>query len=164
MDSSLDISKLPYRKGANAVVIDSNKNILIVQKPGYKDDEWDFPGGGVEEGETYEQAVMRELNEELGTNKLRLIAESSILSRFDWSMDVILSRNEKYGELKRGQEKRQFLVEFTGLPSDLKIEESEIKKHLWVRASDLGKYLVFDGQYQNALKVIQDFSSLIGGF
>ena len=58
----------PYRKGVNAVVVDSNNNFLIVQKQAYGDNQWDFPGGGLDDDETLEIGILRELKEELGTD------------------------------------------------------------------------------------------------
>ncbi len=49
---------------AVAVIVKNNKVALIHRKKEGKD-YWVFPGGGVEEGETPEEAVIREVHEEL---------------------------------------------------------------------------------------------------
>ena len=41
-----------------------NGGVLIVHRPKY--DDWTFPKGKLEEGETYEQALAREVEEETG--------------------------------------------------------------------------------------------------
>lgn len=48
---------------ATAVVVNDGK-ILMIQRRNNGEDYWVLPGGKVDEGETVEQAVLRELNEE----------------------------------------------------------------------------------------------------
>lgn len=53
---------------AAAAIINDQSEVLLAQRPEGKSmaDLWEFPGGKVEEGETPEFALMRELEEELG--------------------------------------------------------------------------------------------------
>jgi 8-oxo-dGTP diphosphatase len=49
-------------------LVDADRRVLIAQRPAGKMFPllWEFPGGKLEEGETPEQALIRELHEELG--------------------------------------------------------------------------------------------------
>ncbi|MBP2158015.1 MULTISPECIES: 8-oxo-dGTP diphosphatase MutT [Asticcacaulis] len=51
-----------------AALVDSDGRVLIAQRPDGKQlaGQWEFPGGKVEDGETPETALIRELQEELG--------------------------------------------------------------------------------------------------
>ncbi|MCP1309909.1 NUDIX hydrolase [Paenibacillus tyrfis] len=51
---------------ASAVITDDNGNLLIVHNTRGDSTYWSLPGGAVEEGETLEQAVLREVKEETG--------------------------------------------------------------------------------------------------
>ncbi len=59
---------LPLRTVSCAVLVDADGRILVASRPAGKDMAglWEFPGGKVEEGETPERALIRELEEELG--------------------------------------------------------------------------------------------------
>ncbi|MEM1397847.1 MAG: (deoxy)nucleoside triphosphate pyrophosphohydrolase [Pseudomonadota bacterium] len=55
---------------AACAMIDGDGRVLIAQRPEGKEHSglWEFPGGKVEDGETPEDALIRELKEELGVN------------------------------------------------------------------------------------------------
>lgn len=63
-----DQSSKPIVLVAACALIDTDNRILIAQRPEGKSmaGMWEFPGGKVEDGETPEAALIRELNEELG--------------------------------------------------------------------------------------------------
>ena len=59
------------RDAARALVLSPTGRVLLLRlEPGFRDPFWVTPGGGVDEGETHEQAVARELYEEVGCDDL----------------------------------------------------------------------------------------------
>ncbi|MBC7490749.1 MAG: (deoxy)nucleoside triphosphate pyrophosphohydrolase [Glaciimonas sp.] len=64
-----------------AAIIQRGQEILCLQRGGSKYDyiayKWEFPGGKVEEGETQEQALVREIKEELA---LDIRVDSALLT------------------------------------------------------------------------------------
>lgn len=58
---AVGIDSLAWRPGAYGIVIRDEAVLLVKQTNGY-----DLPGGGVELGETLEEAVIREVKEETG--------------------------------------------------------------------------------------------------
>lgn len=153
----MNLSGLPYRRGVIGIIRNKKDKFLIVQMVGYNENEWRFPGGGIENGETPEEAIMRELKEELGTDNFILVKRSSILNRYDWSDEVIKMQYKKRGEYYRGQEQIQFLLEFLGCDSEIKFNANELKQIKWVGKDDLNKYFSFRGQYEMTMKVFQEF-------
>ncbi len=61
MNPTFVLAYVVQSKNHNSVI--NGGNILMVRHP---DRGWEFPGGHVEEGETPEDALMRELQEEVG--------------------------------------------------------------------------------------------------
>jgi ADP-ribose pyrophosphatase YjhB (NUDIX family) len=62
----------PLRNAARAVVVDQSYRLLLVRFEGQGGPLWFTPGGGVEDGETTEDAIRRELREEVGLNDVDL--------------------------------------------------------------------------------------------
>ncbi len=56
-----------YKGRANALVV-CGKRVLMVKHRADGEEYWVLPGGGIEDGETPEQAAVRELKEECGIN------------------------------------------------------------------------------------------------
>lgn len=69
-----------YRKGVSALIMNSNDEFLLVNLESFENKYFAVPGGGVEQGETFEDAVYREVHEELGIEKssLRLAGKSPV--------------------------------------------------------------------------------------
>lgn len=53
---------------ADVVIVKDNKVLLVQQRKEVAKGLWSYPGGGVENGETLEDAVIREVKEELGVD------------------------------------------------------------------------------------------------
>ena len=150
------MNDLPYRKGVNAIVVDKNNNFLLVQKQNYDSHQWDFPGGGVEQNEKLETAMLRELEEEVGTNKFEIVEKSPHLLKYEWPKEAQEHAHNKHGKWWRGQEKHQFIVKFTGKKSDIQIQENEIRQIKWVPYNKLKDHLVFENQWKDAKRAIKD--------
>jgi ADP-ribose pyrophosphatase YjhB (NUDIX family) len=60
------------RQGVRAVVLDPADRILLVRFEFPNASLWGAPGGGMDEGETAEQAILRELDEEIGLEEVEL--------------------------------------------------------------------------------------------
>lgn len=121
-----------------AAVIRKDNRIFATQR-GYGEfkDEWEFPGGKIEEGETPEQALAREIKEELDTEiqvgKLIDTIEYDY-PKFHLSMDCFWCEIMQGGlELKEHEAARwlskEELYSVDWLPADVGVVE-KIKKEL----------------------------------
>ncbi len=149
--------KLIYRQSTSALILGKLGRILIVQKSSYKDNEWDIPGGGIEEGEKPEVAIVRELSEELGSDKFDVIKTSKQTDRYEWPDDVINKRILEKKQFFRGQERTQFLVKFTGEESEIKTQKEEIRAVKWVFPDELPAHFVFPHQMEKMKVLLKEF-------
>ena len=75
-----DIPPCFYRVSAKALILDeSRKKFLIVQE---EDGKWELPGGGIDHGENPQEALKRELKEEMGLKTLFIAPRPSYFLTF----------------------------------------------------------------------------------
>lgn len=149
---------LEYRQKTAAVVVDKENRFLLLQLQGYGAGDWNIPGGGLEEGESPEEGLTRELTEELGTDKFEILEKSKIKNQYEWPDFVIAERIRKKSQYFRGQQQIQFIVRYIGDKSEIKPQEEEIRKTKWVDYKDLKSHLLFPGQWENIEEVIKSSS------
>src|ERR687895_125959 len=79
-------------------------------------DAWQMPQGGIDEGEEPRAAALRELREEIGTDRAVIIGESPIWRPYD--LPARLS-SRLWGGRYRGQAQKWFALRFTGSDADI---------------------------------------------
>ena len=101
--------KLSYRPNVAAVVLSSKyplvSEILVANRIDIKEDAWQFPQGGIDEGEDPKEALFRELKEEIGTNEVDIIAEYP-----EWISYEFLNKHATKMYPYDGQTQKYFLV------------------------------------------------------
>jgi putative (di)nucleoside polyphosphate hydrolase len=107
---------LPYRNGVGALIFNGAGMVLVARRIDTPGDAWQLPQGGIKRGETPRQAVLRELREEIGTDRVEIVGTSARWFRYDLP-EELLGRvwRGKY----RGQEQRWFALRFTGSDTDI---------------------------------------------
>lgn len=63
----------PYRKCAAAVLFNDSGRVLVCARNDLQHDDWQFPQGGVEAGETAVDAARRELYEETSVRSVQFV-------------------------------------------------------------------------------------------
>lgn len=148
-----------YRKKSIAITFNDKNEFLVDQLVSYGENDWNFSGGGIEKGETEEQGLLRELQEELGTNKFKIVFKSKNLVTYNWPSKVIIQRIFKKHEVYLGQSQRQFIVKFVGKKSDIKPDPSEIRKIKWIKRSEFKDYLHFPNQVKITEEILNEYNT-----
>src|SRR3954469_16192773 len=102
--------KKPYRRGVGIVLVNGDGRVFVAERidtPGA----WQMPQGGIDKGETPREAALRELLEETGTAKARVIGVPRSWLRYDLPADL---QSKVWKGKYRGQEQKWFLMRFTG--------------------------------------------------
>ena len=124
-----------YRANVGIILVNMDGSLFWAKRIG--EDAWQFPQGGIRESESAEQAVFRELHEEIGVTKesVEVIGSTQDWLRYDIP-DHLIRRHQMPCCI--GQKQRWFLLRFTGQESDVCLdsnEKPEFDQWRWVEHS-----------------------------
>jgi putative (di)nucleoside polyphosphate hydrolase len=145
-----------YRKGVSALIINKKKELLLVNLESFEDKYFAIPGGGVEPGETLEEAVYREIHEELSIEKksLQFVRQSNIPIRFKFKVIKMIRGDKDY----EGSERYFFGFRFISANNEIQPKKGEVRYYKWIPFEQLKDYLLFDGQLKDTQeKIIEIF-------
>lgn len=132
---------LPYRAGVGIVLLNPQKQVFVARRIDTRSEAWQMPQGGIDEGEAPHEAAMRELEEETGTTKAEIIAESREWLNYDLPPEL---QGKIWGGKYRGQTQKWFVMRFTGDDSDINIAtpHPEFLEWRWEHAERLTDLIV----------------------
>ena len=153
--------ELPYRPCVGAMLVNAVGRVFVAKRIDSPSDYWQMPQGGIDEGEDPAKAVMRELQEETGTDKAGIIAESERWRAYDLPDELI---GKLWGGRYRGQRQKWFALKFYGEDSDINIEAHEIPEFSdwkWVEIDELVNLVV---PFKQALygDIVMELQPLVG--
>ena len=123
-----EISALPYRRGVGVMLLNRDGRVLVARRIDTPGEAWQMPQGGIDPGETPRQAALRELREEIGTDKVAFLAESRGWLRYDLPPDLI---PRLWGGRYRGQEQKWFALRFLGRDEDIRLDTDRPEFRAW---------------------------------
>ena len=105
-----------YRKGVGIIIVNSDLQFFLGKRIGA--DAWQFPQGGIDEGETPEDALYRELYEETGleSDKIEILDKSK--RWLVYHIPHVFQRSKKRYD---GAMQKWFLLKITGSDSDVNL-------------------------------------------
>lgn len=131
-----DPSALPYRLNVGAVLFSPAGLVFVGQRAGFPG-HWQLPQGGIDEGENIRLALMRELKEEIGTDKAEILAEHPEWLSYDLPPELLgVAWQGKY----RGQRQKWFALRFTGAETEINLHADshpEFEEWRWVALAEL---------------------------
>ncbi|MCZ6133935.1 RNA pyrophosphohydrolase [Campylobacter ureolyticus] len=93
-----------YRPNVAAIIMSSlypfEMKFFLAKRVDIKD-AWQFPQGGIDKGETPKMALFRELKEEIGTDKVEIIAEYPKWLSYDFPEDVLKKMKPYSGQIQK---------------------------------------------------------------
>ena len=125
-----------YRPNVAAVIVSSSypeiKKVFVAERSDISG-MWQFPQGGIDAGETPVEALFRELEEEIGTAEIEIIAEHPEWISYDFPKHVA-----KKMRPFDGQTQRYFLVRLKDESLiNLETEHPEFKDHKYLDVDDV---------------------------
>jgi 8-oxo-dGTP pyrophosphatase MutT (NUDIX family) len=107
---------------------------------------WEFLKGGLKERESEDECLKREIAEETGAKRYKILARTKHLIKYKWPKSFIKD-NHKF----QGANGRLFVVKL--FDKKVRIDRTEHDRFKWVGARDAFKYLTYENQ-RNALKYV----------
>lgn len=133
---------LPYRPNVGAVLFDRRGQVFVARRADLPNAEgtpgrWQLPQGGIDTDEDPQTAVLRELEEEIGTSRAAILGEHPEWLTYDLPPDLV---GRALGGLYRGQRQRWFALRFLGEDADIQLDldpHPEFDAWRWVALTDL---------------------------
>jgi len=137
-----EITKKNYRPNVAAIILSSKYpetcEVFIASRIDI-DDAWQFPQGGIDDGEDVKEALFRELEEEIGTNDISIVAVYPKWVSYDFS-EAVAKRMAPYD----GQIQKYFLVKLnSGAKININTKTPEFSQYKFVDSKKIFDYVTY---------------------
>ena len=136
-----NFEKLPLRNGVGVVILNSENKVFVAKRIDNPKNFWQMPQGGVDDGENYYKAALRELKEETSIKSISLIKEIDGFIYYNLPNNLVsIIWKGKY----KGQKQRWFIMKFIGDESEINIKTKhpEFLDWKWIDPENLTEIAV----------------------
>ncbi len=137
---------LPLRPNVGAVLFNHAGRVFVARRADLPNAEaaagWQLPQGGIDAREEPRTALARELAEEIGTGKFRIMGEHPDWLTYDLPPELI---GVALGGLYRGQRQRWFALRFVGDDNEIRLDREphpEFDAWRWTALAELPQLAV----------------------
>ncbi|MBD1138404.1 RNA pyrophosphohydrolase [Pelagibacterales bacterium SAG-MED41] len=147
--------QLPLRTGVGIIILNNSNQVFVGKRKDNPGDKWQMPQGGVEKGEDFITAMRRELIEETGIKKIKILKEIQNMYQYELPSNLVgIIWKGKF----RGQKQKWFITKFLGKDDEINLDTQnpEFIDWKWIDPQDLPEVIVdFKKElYLNLLKEI----------
>lgn len=130
-----------YRSAVGMMMLNAENKIFIGQRTDSRDPAWQMPQGGIGPHEDTDQAMLRELEEEIGTKNVEIIVKSKTWYKYDLPLD--LAERLWSGKYK-GQKQIWYVLRYRGKDEDININtyHPEFCSWRWAEKEELLELIV----------------------
>ena len=120
-----------YRPNVGVILVNRDGLVFVAARLDNPADAWQMPQGGIDKGEDPRVAALRELEEEIGTGKAEIVAESEGWHEYDLPPELV---GKMWGGKYRGQKQKWFVLRFLGKDKDIDLDTKhpEFRDWKWV--------------------------------
>ena len=132
---------LPLRSGVGIVVLNNKNKVFVAKRIDNPKNFWQMPQGGIDRGENFYEAALRELKEETSIVSVELI--KGIEKKFTYILPDHLIGIIWKGKYK-GQKQKWFIMRFIGDDSEINIKTKhpEFLDWKWIDLENLTEIAV----------------------
>tara|TARA_B100000029_G_scaffold343497_1_gene335891 strand:- start:762 stop:1235 length:474 start_codon:yes stop_codon:yes gene_type:complete len=127
---------LPLRSGVGIVLINNQNKVFVAKRIDNPKNYWQMPQGGVDTGENYYEAALRELEEETSIKNVLFIKEIDGFLTYNLPDNLLgIIWKGKY----KGQKQKWFIVKFNGKDEEINIhtKKPEFLDWKWINIENL---------------------------
>ena len=130
-----------YRSAVGMMVLNAENKIFIGQRIDNKDPAWQMPQGGIGPQEDTDQAMLRELQEEIGTRNVEIIVKSKVWYKYDLPPELA---DRLWNGKFKGQRQIWYALRFRGKDEDININtyHPEFRSWKWVEKEELLELII----------------------